>query len=235
MSRISSVVGIRHAPWIPSCKTASGTTASVMSDNSVVAKLAERAARTRVAGYQDDIERLLQGALDTMRRCGTTSRPRVADIVAAAGLSNDAFYRHFSSKDDLVAALLEDGTQRLASYLTHQMSKAPTPEAKIATWVDGVLSQAIDPDIAATTIAVVWNADRVSDANGFGMSRANAMLSRLIVESFTELGNPNPELAARLATHAVVGCLHDHLWKSTSPRPDDVQFLAATCVAIARC
>ena len=92
---------------------------------------------------------------------------------------------------------------------------------------------AIDPDIAATTIAVVWNADRVSDANGFGMSRANAMLSQLIVEPFTELGNTNSELAARLATHAVVGCLHDHLWKSTSPSPDEVQFLAGTCVAIA--
>ena len=40
---------------------------------------------------------------------GTTSRPRVADIVAEAGLSNDAFYRHFASKDALVAALVEDG------------------------------------------------------------------------------------------------------------------------------
>lgn len=205
-----------------------------MSDSSVVAKLAERAARTRVAGYQDDIERLLQGALDTMRNCGTTSRPRVADIVAAAGLSNDAFYRHFSSKDDLVAALLEDGTQRLASYIAHQISKATTPEAKVASWIDGVLSQAIDPDIAATTIAVIWNAERVSEANGFGMSRANAMLSELLVEPFAELGSANPELAARVATHAVVGRLHDHLWQSTSPTPDEVQFLTTTCVGMAR-
>jgi AcrR family transcriptional regulator len=44
--------------------------------------------------------------LDVMRRCGTESRPRVADIVAAAGLSNDAFYRHFPSKDDLIVAAL---------------------------------------------------------------------------------------------------------------------------------
>ena len=61
-------------------------------------------------------------------RCGTTSRPRVADIVAAAGLSNDAFYRHFASKDALVAAILEDGTARLRSYLDHQMAKARRPE-----------------------------------------------------------------------------------------------------------
>ena len=63
-----------------------------------------------------------------MRECGTTSRPRVADIVAAAGLSNDAFYRHFRSKDALVAALVDDGALRLRSYLEHQMAKASTPE-----------------------------------------------------------------------------------------------------------
>ena len=91
-----------------------------------------------------------------MRRCGTTSRPRVADIVAAAGLSNDAFYRHFPSKDALVAALLEDGTARLTSYLTHQMDKEADPADRVRRWVEGVLSQA-DEDIAATTLAVLWN------------------------------------------------------------------------------
>lgn len=39
-----------------------------------------------------------------------------ADIVAAAGLSNDTFYRHVSSKDALVAAILEDGAERLCGY-----------------------------------------------------------------------------------------------------------------------
>ena len=43
---------------------------------------------------------------------GTSTRVRVSDIVAAAGLSNDAFYRHFPSKDALVAALVEDGRNR---------------------------------------------------------------------------------------------------------------------------
>ena len=66
-----------------------------------------------------------------MARCGTTSRPRVADIVEAAGLSNDAFYRHFPSKDALVAAILDDGAERLQGYLDHQMAKARGPEAQV--------------------------------------------------------------------------------------------------------
>jgi AcrR family transcriptional regulator len=68
------------------------------------------------------------------------SRPRVADIVAAAGLSNDAFYRHFPSKDALVAALLEDGAERLAQYTAHQMSKETSPEDQVRRWVEAVLS-----------------------------------------------------------------------------------------------
>ena len=99
-----------------------------------------------------------------MARCGTSSRPRVADIVAAAGVSNDAFYRHFASKDALVTAILDDGTERLRSYLAHQMDKESTPEGQIRRWVQGVLAQAADDDIAASTLAVLWNAGNLGQA-----------------------------------------------------------------------
>src|SRR3954470_23123078 len=121
-------------------------------------KIAERIAlRTlgkRGAEYASEVRRLLDAALEVIDRCGTTSRPRVADIVAAAGLSNDAFYRHFASKDALVAAILADGTARLRGYLAHQMDKEAAPEAKVRRWVEGVLAQASDDDSAATTLAV---------------------------------------------------------------------------------
>jgi len=91
---------------------------------------------------QRDVRRLLEAALEVMRRCGTMSRPRVADIVEEAGLSNDAFYRYFPSKDALVQAILEDGADRLCSYLGHQMAKESTPAAKVRAWVEGVLAQA---------------------------------------------------------------------------------------------
>src|SRR5580765_7475821 len=46
---------------------------------------------------------LMQAAIDVMAEHPDRS-PRVSDIVARAGLSNSAFYRHFRSKDDLVLA-----------------------------------------------------------------------------------------------------------------------------------
>ena len=92
--------------------------------------------------YADEVRRLLDAALEVMQRSGPDLAARVADIVAAAGLSNDAFYRHFPSKDALVAAVLEDGTERLTSYLAHQMAKQPTPEGQVRRWVEGIMSQA---------------------------------------------------------------------------------------------
>src|ERR671927_1206980 len=95
--------------------------------NPVPEQIAQRALAKRGAAYADEVRRLLDAGLAVMRRCGTESRPRVADIVAAAGLSNEAFYRHFPSKDALVAAILEDGAERLGSYLVHQMAKERSP------------------------------------------------------------------------------------------------------------
>ena len=50
-----------------------------------MARIARETLARRGAGYETEVRRLLDAALDVMRRCGTASRPRVADIVAAAG------------------------------------------------------------------------------------------------------------------------------------------------------
>src|SRR3546814_13820624 len=101
-----------------------------------------------------------------MRRNGTSGRARVADIVALAGLSKDAFYRHFASKDMMVAAILEDGTERLRSYLAHKMGKAEGPAAKVRAWVAGVLAQADDDEAARTTGAAPWTSRNQDTATG---------------------------------------------------------------------
>lgn len=162
------------------------------------------------------MRRLLDAALAVMQRYGTTSRPRVADIVTEAGLSNDAFYRHFPSKDALVGALLEDGAERLHGYLEHQMAKERTPEAKVRRWVDGVLAQA-EPAIAATTLAVLFNAGGAEQGQAAGRHFASAPLSTLLQEPLAQLGSREPALDAALLAHAALGRLSDHLWQRTRP------------------
>ena len=176
------------------------------------------------------MRRLLDAALEVMARCGTPSRPRVADIVAEAGLSNEAFYRHFRSKDDLVTAILEDGGERLRSYLAHQMAKEPTPEGQVRRWVEGVLAQA-DGDSAATTLAVLWNGGSVGGGLAAGRHFASAPLASLLLGPFAALGSDAPELDAALAAHATLGRLSDCLWQGDRPTPAEVDRVTDFCLA----
>jgi AcrR family transcriptional regulator len=192
----------------------------------IATRIAQRTLARRGADYAGEVRRLLDAALGVMRKCGTTSRPRVADIVAAAGLSNDAFYRHFPSKDALVAALLEDGTERLQSYLSHQMAKETTPEGKVRCWVEGVLLQAADEDIAATTRAVLWNGGSLAEGLTAGRPSAAGPLATLLREPFAELSSADPELDASLVAHGTVGTLTDFLWDRVRPTRAQIDHVA---------
>jgi len=191
-----------------------------------VTRLAARALADREAAYASEVRRLLDAALELIR---TGARPRVADIVAAAGLSNDAFYRHFPSKDALIAALIEDGAERLVSYVDHRMGKADTPEGAIRCWVRGVLSQAADAT-ATTTRAVLWNAGVSQPDIDAGSPLPSGRLAVLLHRPLAELGSADPEFDAALIAHATVGRLTDYLWRRVEPAAADVDRVTAFCL-----
>jgi AcrR family transcriptional regulator len=203
-------------------------------DQSLVAeRIVRQTLSKREHEYAGEVRRLLDAALDVMRKCGTSSRPRVADIVAAAGLSNETFYRHFRSKDALVVAILEDGGERLRRYLEHQMAKEASAEGKVRRWVEGVMAQA-DPETAATTLAVLWNGSGVDGRLAAGRHFATAPLASLLEGPFTELGSPSPELDSNLAAHATLGKLSDCLWRRIQPESDQIDQIAEFFLAAAR-
>ncbi len=203
-------------------------------ENDVASRIARETLVKRGPDYTGEVRRLLDAGRAVMRRCGTGARPRVADIVTEAGLSNDAFYRHFASKDALVAAILDDGTERLVSYLAHQMTKADSAEGRVRRWVEGVLAQASDAEGADTTLAVLWNAGNLGSRSSPTASTA-ARLATLLPEHLGELGCPEPEVDAVLVAHAVVGTLTDLLWQHRRPTARDVDrlvgFILAACAA----
>jgi AcrR family transcriptional regulator len=192
-----------------------------------------RSLAKREGEYAGEVRRLLDAALEVMHDCGISSRPRVADIVAAAGMSNDAFYRHFRSKDDLVNALLEDGAERLRGYLAHQMAKARTPEAQVRRWVEGVLGQA-DGDVAAATLAVLWNGSSAQGGLAVGRHFAAVPLASLLHEPFSELGSEVPDLDAALAAHATLGFLSDCLWRRLAPSRAEIDRVVDFCLRAVR-
>jgi AcrR family transcriptional regulator len=200
---------------------------AIPDEEDVAARVASRTLARREASYADEVRRLLDAALVVMERLGTDGRPRVADIVSEAGLSNDAFYRHFASKDALVAALLEDGAQRLASYLRHQTAKEPSPRERVRRWVEGVLAQT-QGEVARSTRAVLWNGGSID--TGAGRHFASAPLAQLLAESYAELGSADPPLHAALATHAVLGRVADHLWQGSQPTAQELDSIVEFCL-----
>ena len=130
-------------------------------------------------------------------------------------------------------AVVEDGGERLQSYLSHQMAKELTPEGKVRRWVRGVLSQA-DKDIAATTLAVLWNASALGGGPAAGRHFASAPLSSLLVEPFAALGSLAPAFDAALASHATLGMLSDCLWQQVQPSRGEVERVTTFCLRAAR-
>jgi len=198
----------------------------------VAARIAADTLAKRGPDYTGEVRRLLDAALAIMGKHGTTARARVADIVAAAGVSNDTFYRHFSSKDALVVALLEDGTDRLASYIAHQMSKESTSERKVRRWVEGVLSQT-SAEAAATTLAVLWNGSSIGTGVTAGRHNASVPLAALLHEPFGALGSVDPETDASLVAHATLGKVADHLWARTRPSRTETEHITRFCLRAA--
>ncbi|MFW0793869.1 helix-turn-helix domain-containing protein [Gordonia sp. CPCC 205515] len=200
--------------------------------STVARRIASRAVADREALYAAEVGRLIDAARELMASSGTTGKPRVADIVAAAGLSNEAFYRHFRSKDELVAAILEDGADRLCNYLAHQMAKKSTARDRIECWVEGVLAQA-DVDAARTTHAVLWNVGAVDAGIMTTPPSVGARLAELLHQPFAELGCTEPTLEAQLAAHATLGVLADHLWRQCQPTSDVVDRVIVGVLRIA--
>jgi AcrR family transcriptional regulator len=196
----------------------------------VAQRIAAASLARRGLDYEGEVRRLLDAAFAVVERNGTAARARVADIVAEAGLSNEAFYRHFPSKDALVAALIEDGALRLASYVAHQMDKEPAPADQVRRWVAGVLSQTAGTT-AAATVAVLWNGSRFDAAVAPGSQSTTAPLAALLHEPLAALGSPAPELHASLVSQAVVGTVSQHLWARTQPTRREVDQITRFCLA----
>src|SRR4030095_13138049 len=116
----------------------------------VAARSARRAIAAREATHDEAVRRLVEASFALIRETGSLE-PSVAAIVERAGLSNQAFYRHFHSKDELLLGVLDEGFRLLASYLGHRVAGADGAEAKIRTWISGLLEQALQRDPAAAS------------------------------------------------------------------------------------
>src|SRR5262245_9243319 len=199
-----------------------------MSDSQtpLAARAVRRALSAREAAATEEVQRLIDAATKVMR--DTAAPPRVADIVAAAGLSNQAFYRHFAGRDELVAAVVESGAFRLVGYLAHRMERAgEDPVQRIRAWIEGVMSQAANPDVAASTRAVLWNSRQLP--RRAGERGTMPAITELLDAPLRDLGVADPTRDAAAITDVVFGRLDHYLWVE-APTDDDIEHLVSFCL-----
>ncbi|HEX6312552.1 MAG TPA: TetR/AcrR family transcriptional regulator [Acidimicrobiia bacterium] len=121
-----------------------------MAQSSVADELVERAtgrAREKSAG---EVERLLAAAEAVLADRGY-ARLRVDDVLAGAGLSTRAFYRHFQGKSELFLALFDREMHRADERLRAKVAAAPDPEAAVRAWIGATLALAYEPRLARRT------------------------------------------------------------------------------------
>jgi AcrR family transcriptional regulator len=94
--------------------------------------------------YEPDAERhrILTSALEVLQRNGGREAT-VAEILEDSGLSTRAFYRHFSTKEDVIRALYRRDAEAFGDHLNRRVADA-APRAGLEAWVNGMLELAYD-------------------------------------------------------------------------------------------
>ena len=80
-------------------------------------------------------ERIVQIAAARLRESGTAG-PGVAELMKAAGLTHGGFYRHFDSRDDLVAEAVERALRDNDGFMTTLRAGAADAHAALGLFVD---------------------------------------------------------------------------------------------------
>src|ERR1700756_1876139 len=68
----------------------------------------------------------------------------VAAVLERAQLSTRAFYRHFESKDQLVAAVVREGARGATQRLRRKKAKNTGPVGGVFAWIGGRLDRVVD-------------------------------------------------------------------------------------------
>jgi AcrR family transcriptional regulator len=121
-----------------------------MAQTSVADELVERATGRAREKSADEVERLLAAAEVVLAERGYAGL-RVDDVLAEAGLSTRAFYRHFQGKSELFLAVFDREMHRADERLCTKVEQAGDPESRVRAWIEATLALAYEPRLARRT------------------------------------------------------------------------------------
>ena len=189
--------------------------------------LADRAVAGRREQYAQEVRRLVDAAFAVTRRTGTLE-PSVRDIVREAGLSNQAFYRHFPSRDALLLAVLADGRRQLVAYLEHRLAATSDPAAHVREYVDGIMAQARDRNAAEATRPFATNTTRLAASFPEEVAASRAQLLDILRPAVTALGGTESDV--EFVHDLAMTRMYDALMQGRVPGAHEVDALVAFCL-----
>jgi AcrR family transcriptional regulator len=195
---------------------------------SLTRRAVARAVAGRQASYTEELQRIVEAAYRVIERSGTVD-PTLREILRECQLSTQAFYRYFTSKDELLLVLLDEGGRRLLGYLAHRMERATGAEGRIRAWIEGVLAQAADAAAAGRTRPFVANEARLAERFPAEQQASVDLLTALLLPSIIELNGHRRAEARRDADavyHVAFGALRRHLTRGSRPSRAEVEHLA---------
>lgn len=189
----------------------------------LIEQTVSRALAPRAETYTDEVQRLVDAAFTVMRRDDAID-PRVADIVRESGLSNQAFYRHFSGKDELLLAVLDHGRRQLVTTLQRRMDAAPDGIGRVRAWIEGVLEQARNTDAAANTRPFAIDGIRLSDRFPSEAATSNEQLLAPLRNAIADAGG-DPERDTPAVYELAMGTMNRCVLAREVPSKADVEHL----------
>jgi len=208
--------------------------------------LAHRAVERTVAGrraeYEREMARIVESTFTVIERTGTVE-PSMRVILAEANLSTQAFYRYFTSKDELMLALLDEGRRRLLASLERRMMQSTEPADQVRAWVQGVLAQASNTGAAARTRPWVTSEQRLSELFPEEQQASVDLLIGLLHDPIDQLrgnsGGRRPKRdsqddavhsGAVMVYRLAFATLRSHLAAGTKPSPHETAELVGFCL-----
>ncbi len=150
-----------------------------------------------VAEHRAAQKRALLDAAREVLAEGTPELPGFAEVAARAGLARSSMYQYFSSRRDLLDALIEDSYPRWSGRVEREMRAAGSADLRVLAYVRANLDLVAEGEHAiASAISSIAPNEHVG-------ARVHAQLSAPLVEALAELGVPDAAATADLVNSVV--------------------------------
>ena len=202
------------------------------SHSSSAGRAVERSLGARRDRYEREVSRLIAATLDLIGSSGEIE-PRVSEIVARAGLSNQAFYKHFRSKHELLVAVLDAGIQQLADHLAECMAEHSDPVERVRAWLAGMLAQALRPKAVEATRPFALSRERLATGHPLEVAESERRLTALVYDALVAardagaLANVDPERDAETLYHLAMGWMQSRLRDAGTADAEDAERLVS--------